>query len=167
MERDASVFIKKAHEAGSSIYPYSISFAGLAHRIEVCERQIFSIYHRGGEEIKAKAFRHDAAQRPNVLAEIQGSWGQVKSMSQSIPLPVDEDAAVEAMKFLKLCAVDGYDALHVQALRRGNLTAILTDDADFATIPDVAVLTSNLGLLRRAMQEGHLEDGKGYFAPKN
>jgi predicted nucleic acid-binding protein len=160
-------FIKKAREAGSSIYRCSLSFAELAHRIEVCERQICSLYRRGGAVIKSKAFRHDAAERPNVLAEIEGSWEQVKSMSESISLPVDDGAATEAMTLLKACAVDGYDAFHVQALQRGNLTAVLTDDADFATIPGIAVLTGNLGLLGQATREGHLKDGKEYFAPKN
>jgi len=159
-------FMKKAREAGSSVYRCNLSFAELAHRIEVCERQIFSLYRRAGAEVKAKEFRHDATERPNVLAEIEASWGQIRSMSESIPLPVDEDAATEAMKLLKLCAVDGYDALHVQALRRGKLTAVLTDDADFATIPDIAVLTGNLGLLRNAAKEGFLEDGRKYFSPQ-
>src|ERR1700722_11227119 len=103
-------FIKKARQVGSSIYRCSLSFAELAHRIEACERDIFSIYQRSGVKVRTKDFRHDATERPKVLSEIEGSWEQVKSMSESIPLSADETAVSEALKLLKSCAVDGYDA---------------------------------------------------------
>jgi len=49
-----------------------------------------------------------------------------------------------------------YDLFYVEAMALAGLTQIITDDADFVTIPGITVFTSNRNAIELARSQGKL-----------
>ena len=147
-------YINKALSAGSYLYRCELSFAELAHRIELTE---FEIYKNAYPDIRKKEFRHNlATERSRVISEVQAAWGQIKTMARSMEVMVDESMADASLHRLQTQKVDGYDFFILEAMVKHNVIQLITDDGDFATIPGIQVFTANRTVLRLARTCGKL-----------
>jgi len=72
-------YVNNALAAGAKLFYCGLSLAELAHLIEKTEHVIFNA------TLKPKEFRHNFSQeRTNVVAEVQASWSQVKSLAKTM-----------------------------------------------------------------------------------
>jgi predicted nucleic acid-binding protein len=151
-------FIKKALDAGSILHRCDLSLAELAHTIEDCERRIFMEYV-AKRDVPRKEYLHceDDEEREQVVSEIESAWGQITGMSQCLGLAIQDPTTKGALNDLRRCRIDGYDVLLLQAMKQGQVTRIITDDADFATVPGIEVFTCNPALIQLAERQGHLQ----------
>ena len=76
-------------------------------------------------------------------------------MSHCIGLNIQEPTTKDALNDLQQYPMDGYDIFQLQAMKQGKATKIITDDADFVTVPGLEVFTCNLGLISLAKSQGH------------
>jgi predicted nucleic acid-binding protein len=152
-----SRFIKKALDAGSILHRCDLTLAEISHIIEDCERRIF-IEYIAKRDLPMKEYRHcEDEEREQVVSEIESAWGQVTGMSQCLGLSVQEPTTTGALKDLRRYPIDGYDVMILQAMRKGGVSRIITHDADFATVSDIEVFTSNSALIELARQQGRLQ----------
>jgi predicted nucleic acid-binding protein len=148
------VYIKKALSEGSKLYACGITLMELASAIE---RDEWEIYRQTVVAIEKKDFRHDDAKaRAAVVAEVSSSWSQVMDVSQLIDLHLDAAAIARALRTFQTCPVDGYDTLLIEAMTRRGVFNLITDDGDFATVPDVRVYTANAHIISVARRQGRL-----------
>ncbi len=83
------------------------------------------------------------------------AWSQVIRMSDNAVQPSAECTKESILSFEDYL-VGGYDLFHIQAMKQKKLSAILTDDADFSTIPQISVYTCNASVIRKAQASGRL-----------
>jgi len=144
-------FVNNALISGSALFWCGLSIAELAHLIEKTEREIFDT------ALKAKEFRHNYSnERTIMVTEVLASWGQVKSMATSLDFDINETTSDNALKRFQNQKIDGYDAFILEAMQINNITQIITDDGDFATIPNLQVYTANRNVLSLARDQGKL-----------
>jgi predicted nucleic acid-binding protein len=132
-------------------YPeYSgVSLAELAHNIESTERKIFSY------SIRSKEYRHNyPAERAKVITEVNSAWNELKLAAQQVDICIDQVSTNAMLSSFKTHLVDGYDLILLQSMRKHGINQILTDDGDFATVPDIQVFTSNNTVIKAAKQQG-------------
>ncbi len=150
--RDYSAFVNKAIAVSAKLYRCALSLAELAHLIEKSERKIFE---KTFGQIRPKEHRHNhPKERSNVVNEVQAAWGQVKTMTLSLDVTINDaitDAALA--RFEKEC-VDGYDLFFLEAMSNGKVIQIITDDGDFATVSGIRVFTANQNVITTAQNQG-------------
>ncbi|MEW6036680.1 MAG: hypothetical protein AB1648_00230 [Pseudomonadota bacterium] len=152
---DYPEFIKRALNAGAFLHCAALEFAELAHNIEKFERDIYA--SQASCEIGTKKYRHDYPnQRLKVTRLIQETWADVLSMSTLLDAVLDSAATASAAALFSSIAVDGYDLFMVEAARTSGVIQIVTDDADYVTVPDIVVFTANDKAIRAASGAGKL-----------
>src|SRR5208337_397128 len=146
-------YINKAINSGSKLYRSGLNLSELSHIIERKELEIFQL---SNPTVKPKEFRHNfPSERASTVNEIEGSWNQVKNMSEHRDIEIDDTKCCNFIQLLKGVCIDGYDAffsIHEQ-MQNPNF-CIITDDGDFSTIPDITVFTSNRSVIREATRTG-------------
>jgi len=153
---DYPTYIGSAIAAKSRLLRCGLSLAELAHVIEKNEREIYS-RTTGFNDRLTKEFRHNhPAERTRVAAEVQTAWDQVKTMSVSIDIPVDDPITNAALTRFQTQPVDGYDLFLLEAITRAGIVQAITDDGDYATVPGIKVFTSNQTVLATAQAQGKL-----------
>ena len=152
--QDYPDYLSKALSAKASLTNCGLSLSELAHRIEITEFEVYCASHgRTGK----KEFRHNyPSQRNNVVAEIESVWGQVDNMSDTLTLTVDAGSAGSAMKRFHSHPLDGYDLFMLEAMNTAGVVQILTDDGDFAEIPNIVLFTANRRVINAARDCGKL-----------
>ena len=80
----------------------------------------------------------------------------VKSVSKHLDLSVDESLVDSAVCRFKANPLDGYDLYILEAISRASILQVITDDSDFATVPDIQVFTCNNTVLEAAREQGKL-----------
>jgi hypothetical protein len=148
-------FILKSLNVGASILRTEVSFFELAHVIERAEMKIFTV-HRRTPEMRLKQFRRQASERARVVGEIDSSWKQVVKMSDCVDFKLAAGLGISTLTRLPNCMLDSYDHLHHEAIIQSKKMWLLTDDADFASLEDLTILTSNRMLIEGARQRGCL-----------
>jgi len=153
---DYPTYVGSAIAAKAGILRCGLSLAELAHVIEKNEREIYSLA-TGFNDRLTKDFRHNhPVERTRVTAEVQTAWDQVKAMSVSIDIPVDDRTTDAALARFQTQAVDGYDLFLLEAITRAGIVQVITDDGDYATVPGIKVFTSNRAVLAAAQAQGKL-----------
>jgi hypothetical protein len=73
-------------------------------------------------------------------------------------LTINDEVAKAALTRFQSQAVDGYDLLILEAISRAGAEQIqvITDDMDYATVPNIQMFTSNLNVIRSANTQGKL-----------
>jgi hypothetical protein len=151
---DYPTYIAKALSAKSSLRSCGLSFAELAHRIEKTEKDI---YIRSCGSIGSKEFRHNcASERNNVVAEVQAAWGQVKTMTDTVDVQVDESLTDAALLRFATQPLDGYDLFILEAISSAGVVKVVTDDGDYVTVPGIQVFTANPNVISAAQNQGKL-----------
>lgn len=152
--QDYSAFINKAMTAGAELCRCGLSLAELAHIIEKSEREIFK---RTSGTIGTKEYRHNhPAERSNVAKEVEAAWGQVKSMTSSLDLMINDAITATALDRFQEESVDGYDLFFLEAMSNAKVVQIITDDGDFATVSQIRVFTANKNVIAAAQNQGKL-----------
>lgn len=153
---DYTSYISKALSAKSQLHRCGLSLAELAHLIERTELEIFS-KASGFDKNKKKEFRHNhPTERTHVIAEIQAAWGLVEIMSQTVDIQINKHTTDTALSRLSTQILDGYDLFILESIMKAGIAKVITDDGDFATVPDILVFTSNTNVLQAARTQGKL-----------
>lgn len=152
---DYPAYIAKAITIKSKLNQCGLSLAELAHIIERTENEIFN--NLNNVEIKPKVYRHNIqSERDKVVSEIKVAWGQVAMMSSLIETNIDKDAIGDSLIKLQNHPLDGYDLFMLDTIQRSGIMQIITDDGDFATVPDIQIFTANRNVLTAAFKQGKL-----------
>ena len=153
---DYTSYISKALSAKSQLHRCGLSLAELAHLIEKTELEIFS-KASGFDKNKKKEFRHNhPTERTHVVTEIQAAWGLVENMSQTVDIQINKHTTDTALSRLSTQILDGYDLFILESIMKAGIVKVITDDGDFATVPDILVFTSNPSVIQAARAQGKL-----------
>lgn len=141
-----------------AILSYSVlTLAELASVIERIELDIYN--NNNGLNLKLKEYRHNYPnERANVVAEVQSAWSQVEEIAISADLTINDEIAKAALTRFQAQAIDGYDLLILEAISRAGTgqVQVITDDMDYATVPNIQVFTSNNRVIQLARSQGKL-----------
>lgn len=155
--KDYPNYLDKALEQGATLSYAVLTLAELASVIERIERDIYN--QNNNSSLKSKEYRHNYPnERDNVVSEVQAAWSQVESIAISADLTINDEIAKAALNRFQTQAVDGYDLLILEAISRAETgqIRIITDDMDYATVPNIQMFTSNLNIIRSAKAQGKL-----------
>jgi predicted nucleic acid-binding protein len=159
--RDYPRYINQATITKSSLYYCGLSFAELAHRIEVKEHEIFQTGQ--ANPVKLKEFRHNfiLTERPKVIQEIISVWQQVEQFGKSLDFSINTVNLANTLQRLttdpKENRLDGYDLFFLETMFSNNITNIITDDSDFLTVNGITVFTANYNAIQTAKAQGKLK----------
>jgi predicted nucleic acid-binding protein len=149
--RDYPSYISKSLFAKSVLSYSGLSLAELAHLIEKAECSFFN------SSLYLKQFRRDyPAKRANVFAEVQSVWSQIKAIAVPINLTIDESTTDTALTRFQNQLLDGYDLFILETMKKEGIENVITDDADYITVPKIRVFTSNRDAIRTARSQGKL-----------
>jgi len=149
-------YLQAALKARAKLHHCGLTLAEVAHVIERIEHQVYNstAVAYGGTQKDKKALRHDAKHRLAVTSEISSAWKQVGKMSGLVDITVNATATDSAIKRLASTTLDAYDALMLEVA--GGCAQIVTDDADFCSVPGIRVFTGNKAALTAAKWSGKL-----------
>lgn len=148
-------YMKSALGHGSTLFSSPLSFSELAHNIESAEREIYAL--KAAKTIKPKDFRHNYPnQQRKVTLLIQGVWSDVLSMSQMMPITLDDAFVSAATRRFNSVELDGYDLFMAANALAAGVAGVITDDADYCTFPGLTVFTANATAIRLAATAGRL-----------
>ncbi len=150
-------YLTSARKNGATLTYSGLILSELSHVIESKEHEIYKKQYNSN--MKIKEFRHNyPIKRADVVMEIESAWRQVQSLAVSIDILINDEVKSSALHRFKSQALDGYDLFLVEAISRADVgqVKILTDDMDYATIPDAQIFTSNPVVLDQARQQGKL-----------
>lgn len=147
-------YLKQARGVRAKLFTCALCFSELADLIEKSELDIF-LQTKG--QIAPKEFRHnEPAERVNVVSQIHESWAMVRSMAEFIDIMLDEDFLNKTLQDLQSVLAGAQDLFMVQTALSAGISQVITDDGDFATIPDLVVFTANRNVIQAANQQGKL-----------
>lgn len=146
------LYIRRALQAQSHLHHSALSYAEIAHHIERTEYHLTSQRHRS---LSRKDFRQHA-DRDRVIHEIRTVWNVIRRLTTPIPTSMDPSAIHTVHELLQTYPLGPFDLFLVHALRQAGLDGIVTDDADFAFLPNLTVFTANLAVITHAREIGRL-----------
>ncbi len=155
--KDYPYYLDSALEQGTTLSYSVLTLAELASVIERIERDIYN--QNNNSSLKSKDYRHNYPnERAKVVSEVQAAWSQVESIAISADLTINDEIAKAALNRFQTQSVDGYDLLILEAISRAGTGKIqvITDDMDYATVPNIQVFTSNIQVIRSAQAQGKL-----------
>lgn len=152
---DYPTYLKTAIGAGSHLHCYSLTFAELAHNIEKAEREVYG--NQAGISVTTKAFRHDCVnQRRKVVSMITDVWADILSVSTMLDFDMNAAFMQSVLSLFPSVGLDGYDVFMAEAALKANVTQVITDDGDYATVPGLTVFTANQRVIQAAHGSGKL-----------
>ena len=149
-------FIQRALTTKALLSFCGISLAELAGVIEGAERKIHNDRMRTNESLKY--FRHNfPPQRAAVVNEISTAFNQVETMASAMDVVMDGPVTRQALAQIAATATDLEDAVMVAVAAKNGVTQVITDDCDFAGMPNVTVFTANQNVVKSAKAQGRLK----------
>jgi hypothetical protein len=154
-------YLKQARSNEATLTYSGLILAEIAHVIEKTEYNIYvqSHQHQLPQDFRLKDFRHNyPTERANVVAEVELSWILIKDFALSVDLTVNEATTDAAVTRFQTQAVDGYDLLLLESISRAGAgqIKIITDDIDYAVVPDIQIFTSNDNIISPARTQRKL-----------
>jgi predicted nucleic acid-binding protein len=150
-----STYMDRARQVKARFVHSGITLAELAHRIEHAEFEIWKGISK--EDVGLKHFRHSLReQRAEVVDETVLAWRLIETWSEIAECAIDRNVTEASLARIERFCIDGHDALLVATLRAAAITQVITDDADFVTVPHLQVFTANKAALRSAEMQGKL-----------
>lgn len=152
-------YINKMSNVKSNILRCELNLVELSH---VLEKELYNIFLAENtltpDEVPLKDFRHNYPdERDNFVDELCMSWDSIKDISKSCDVLIDESVSKAIIKETLNSYLDGYDLIYLDLLRKTDRTlSILTDDRDFATVPDITVFTANNKVIDAAKKKNLL-----------
>ncbi|MCY7322142.1 MAG: hypothetical protein LH660_10195 [Phormidesmis sp. CAN_BIN36] len=158
-------YLKQIRANGATPAYCGLIFAEISHIIEREERQVYS--KRYGINLKdpktarkfPKEYRHSyPLERARVVAQVEAVWQEIERIGTAIELVVNDDTTNAARHRFHSQALDGYDLFLLEAISRTTVDQIrvLTDDMDYATVPNIQVFTSSPFVLQQAQAQEKL-----------
>jgi predicted nucleic acid-binding protein len=134
-------FIERGRKDGVEFLWSPLSFSELTNFVE---RYYLKRYQRAVDQsIDRKRFRAIPEQRKLVIDNVKEAWQYVKRLALPTEFQVDAATADAVLALLTATSLDGYDALLIRSMRGANVPYILSDDADYASAPNVIVYSAN------------------------
>lgn len=89
---------------------------------------------------------------------LETSWMQVQSAAVPVNLTIDDITTTAALNRFKEQSLDGYDLLILEAMFNADpgQVKVITDDMDYATVPDIQLFTGNNRVIQAAIMQGKL-----------
>lgn len=149
-----SQVVASVRSGGGTLQYGALALNELGHVIERVEWKVSPVWKKASP----KAFRRDPAERARVLGLIRTAFRQVEAIAVEVPMAVDYGLTIAVVDraVREQHALDVYDMYFVEAARPAD--AVLTDDADFATVDGLALVTANPSVIAAARAEGALRD---------
>jgi predicted nucleic acid-binding protein len=149
-------YIRRAIQAGATLFYSVLMLAELAHVVEKTELTIFENANPHLKGLGLKDFRHKYPQkRANVVDTIEAVWGQVMQYS-ALSSALNNISIEQALALLPSVQVDGYDLLILQTAQQSQVSHIISDDSDFATVEGIVLFTANERTIRSAREQKRL-----------
>ena len=156
--RECGAYLKAARQNGSTLSYSGLVLAELAHVIERTECEIYN--KSNNLALTAKEFRHNhPTERSKVVNLLQTAWMQIQNFAVSLDeLTIDESTTNAALARFQTQALDGYDLFILEAIHKANpgQVQVITDDMDYATVPNIQLFTSNVQVIKLAKAQGKL-----------
>lgn len=151
-------YLSSALVCGAELKYCGLILSELAHVIEKTE---FDIFKRRNNlpSLQAKEYRHNYLDEHIVVAaRVRFAWDQVTMLASSADLMVNARLANTAVSHFQSVALDGYDLFLLEAIRQTGISPVqvLTDDMDYATVPNIQLFTGNGLVIRCADEQGKL-----------
>lgn len=149
-------YIKKILTTNAGMKRCELILSEIAHLIEKSEYDIFCTGL--AEQLTSKEFRHNYPEkRKDVVEEIEIAWETVCNSSESFAITMDEKRSNDTLEDLKKYCLDCYDIVYLREMKETmDLPMIITDDGDFATVPEITVFTANNTIIKAAQAVGKL-----------
>ncbi|MGK3227736.1 PIN domain-containing protein [Enterobacter soli] len=142
-------FINLALANDAKLFHSGLSLAELSHIIEGTERKIHESTIK--TRIQTKEFRHNyAKERLAAMKEVEASWLQVKTLAQQIDLNICDATTDNCLTQMPTNTLDGYDLMIHECMKNHNIVNIITDDADYTSVPGINVFTYNKNVIAAA-----------------
>lgn len=156
--REYGAYLKAARQNGATLAYSGLTLAELAHVIERTECDIYNkknnFTKQNGLERTIKEFRHKYPnERAKVVNLVQTAWMQIQDFAVPLnELTIDESTTNAALARFQTQALDGYDLFILEAIHKANpgQVKVLTDDGDYATVPNIQLFTSNIQVIKLA-----------------
>ncbi len=140
---------------GAKILQSGLSMSELTHIIEKSEWEIYE--RASATQIRKKEYRHNlSSERASVVSEVHSAWGQVLLLADPLDINLDAPVTNSALARINTQQVDGYDLFILESMKINGIIQVLTDDGDFATVPDIQVFTANQRVISAARAQGKL-----------
>lgn len=134
----------------TTFYSTGLVYAELAHIIERTQR---TIYEKLSNQLDPKVYRHDYfRERLKITKLISEAWQDITAYSQLLDINLNNLFMQNSTSLFTRVGVDGYDVFTAQLAKQSNVTGILTDDGDFATVPGLTIFTANKNVINLAAQ---------------
>jgi hypothetical protein len=162
--REYGAYLKAARQNGATLAYSGLTLAELAHVIERTECDIYNernnFTKQNGLERTIKEFRHKYPnERAKVVNLVQTAWMQIQDFAVPLDeLTIDESTTNAALARFKTQALDGYDLFMLEAIHKASpgKVKVLTDDMDYATVPNIQLFTSNIQVIKLAKAQNKL-----------
>ncbi len=151
-------YLKAARRNGSVLAYSGLILAELAHVIEKTEYEIYK-KRNGLQSFGIKEYRHNLkVERTKVVDLVHSAWTQVKSLAVPVDLTIDDSVTDMALSRFQTQALDGYDLLILEAIRKADpgQVKIITHDMDYTVVPGIQVFTTNYIAVQEATIKGKL-----------
>ena len=148
-KRSYDTYFEKIAQVGAQLYYCQASLIELAH---VIEKTKLEIYNRVNNTLyRLKEYRHQAGdERKSVVEAIESCWESIKNNAEPIDVTYDDRSLQHALAGLTTYQVDAYDYIQIDAMQMHNITDILTDDGDYATVAAIRVFTNRWQTINQA-----------------
>lgn len=143
-------YMEKLLDAQVTLCVSGLTFNELASSIEGAERKIARTPPRD------KAFRYDQARRAIVVEQLHATWDIVMNAAHWLDVAVTQPAINATRELWSDYPLDPTDALVLRALEEHGIRQVLTDDRDFAAVPDITVFTADDAVIDAARASDHL-----------
>ncbi len=159
--REYGAYLKKSRQKGATLAYSGLVLAELAHVIERTECEIYNDRRRirGETLVQPKEFRHNLPnERDKIVKLVETSWLQVQYAAVPVNLTIDDVTTNAALNRFKAQALDGYDLLILEAMFNADpgQVKVITDDMDYATVPNIQLFTGNNRVIQAAITQGKL-----------
>lgn len=145
-------FIKTCLTKSVNLQYTTISLAELYRLTEVSLYKLYKSYI-DDEEITLKNYRYKKkSQRQDFLDEFEAMYNQINDMANHIPTfdNIDDNYSDNLVKESQNKLLEIADLIILDSAGRLNITGIITDDGDFATVKGITVYTANNKVIEAA-----------------
>ncbi len=157
--REYPRYLKSALKSQSELLWSGLSIGELAALIERSEYDIFCQINRlNPQSFSLKEYRHGYIQERinKVISETTIVWDLIRSFGNCLDTIINASTITQTIANLNIQAVDGYDALMVDAMNKAGINQVITDDIDFVTVPGITIFTANRNAIAAAIAQNKL-----------
>jgi len=160
-QAEYSRFFKQIKTFKCKSYVSEIVLGELFH---LTEKKRLDLYNKeeDGDDIHIKDFRKIHNKREEYLRIATTFLSAIEKLTdESFPVTLSKDSRNKMLTLCREAAIDSNDAFNIEVMNNKGLTAVLTDDYDFAYVEGLKILTANRKLICDAKAAGKLANFGG------